>query len=360
MTHLEVGQEYIPPNEAEAIAAVLQINERILDKTEKPVVKRGEHSKGHGCIRGTLVIDAAVANNPKLQVGLFKNPGEAFSVCIRYSNFSVKDDARGDLRGMAIKVFNVPGEKVLEGEKDEHTQDILLVDYPVFVVRNAKDYIDLFLEIERTKSRSPVGFFFPGLNPFKWRWHELLIGLTYRLKTIPSLLEAQYWSMTPYRLGDAAVKLTLMPAPNNRRGGFWRRLGPRPKNYLREGMRDHLRDRGATFDLFVQFQTDADKMPIEDPTIRWTSPCHRVATLTILPQTFGSLEQAEFCENLSFTPWHSLVEHRPLGGINRTRKIVYEQISRIRNQLNSVEHREPSLAEFDSIYPTNSDLNQPH
>ncbi|PSN12927.1 catalase [filamentous cyanobacterium CCT1] len=355
MTHLELGQEYIPPNEAEAIATVLQINERILNKTEKPVVKRGEHSKGHGCIRGRLVVDAGVADNPKLQVGLFKDPGEAFSVCIRYSNFSVKDDARGDLRGMAIKVFDVPGEKVLEAEKDEHTQDFLLVDYPVFVVRNAKDYIDLFLEIERTKSRSPVGFFITGFNPFRWRWHELLIGLAYRLKTVPSLFEAQYWSMTPYRLGAEAVKLTLIPAPENRRGSFWRRLGPRSKDYLREGMRDHLGDRGAAFDLWVQFQTDADKMPIEDPTIRWTSPFHKVATLTIPPQTFESPEQVEFCENLSFTPWHSLVAHQPLGGINRTRKIVYEQISRIRNQLNGAEHQELSLAEFDSIYPLNSD-----
>lgn len=355
MTHLDLGQEYIPPNEAEAIATVLQINERILDKTEKTVVKRGEHSKGHGCIRGQLVVDAQVADHPKLQVGLFKNPGEAFSVCIRYSNFSVKDDARGDLRGMAIKVFNVPGEKVLEDEKDEHTQDFLLVDYPVFVVRNARDYIDLFLEIERSKSRSPVRFFITGLNPFKWRWHELFIGVAYRLKTVSSLFEAQYWSMTPYRLGDEAVKLTLIPSPNNRRGSFWRRLGPRSKDYLREGMSDYLGDRSAAFDLLVQFQTDAERMPIEDPTIRWTSPFHRVATLTIPPQTFESPEQREFCENLSFTPWHSLEAHRPLGGINRTRKIVYEQLARIRNRLNAVEHREPSLAEFDAVYPPSSE-----
>ena len=354
MTNLELGKEYIPPNEEEAIATVVQINERILDKTEKPFVKRGEHSKGHGCVRGRLVVDPNLSENPQLQVGLFKNPVQAFSVCIRFSNFSVKDDAKGDLRGMAIKVFDVPGEKILEDEKDEQTQDILLVDFPVFVVRNAKDYIDLFVEIERSNSRNPVRFFITGFNPFKWRWHELWIGLSYRLKTIDSLFEARYWSMTPYRFGSAAVKLMAIPAPTNRTGHFWSRLGPRSKDYLREVMRDHLRDQDASFDLFVQFQADADKMPIEDPTIRWNSPFHKVATLTIPPQSFESPEQTRFCENLSFTPWHSLLEHRPLGGINRTRKIVYEQISRIRNKLNGVEHREPSLDEFNATFPIES------
>ena len=357
MTHSELGQEYIPPHEEEAIAIVAQINERILDKTAKPVVKRGEHSKAHGCVRGLLVVEPNLAYNPQLQVGIFQNPGQAFPVCIRFSNFSVQDDAKGDLRGMAIKVFNVPGEKILEDEQDEQTQDILLVDFPVFVVRNAQDYIEMFLEIERSNSRSPIRFFFKGFNPFKWRWFELWIGLSYRLKTIDSLFETQYWSMTPYRFGSGseAVKLTAIPASSNRRGRFWNRLEPRSPDYLRELMRDHLRTRDASFDLCIQFQTNAHTMPIEDPTIRWHSPFYKIATLTIPAQSFESSEQTSFCENLSFTPWHSLPEHRPLGGINRTRKIVYEQISRIRNKLNKVKHQEPSLEEFQAIFPIESD-----
>ena len=140
MTSPPLGQEHIPPEEEQAIAAIAQISERILDKTQKPVVKRGEHPKAHGCVRGILAVAPELSD--QLQVGLFKNPGQTFPVCIRFSNFSVEDDAKGDLRGMDIKVFNVPGEKLLEAEKQEQTQDILLVDFPVFVVRNAQDYID--------------------------------------------------------------------------------------------------------------------------------------------------------------------------------------------------------------------------
>lgn len=350
MTHPELAQESIPPDEEKAINAIAQISERILDTTAKPVVKRGEHPKGHGCVRGTLVVAPELAEKPQLQIGLFKNPGQTFPVCIRFSNFSVEDDAKGDLRGMAIKVFNVPGEKILENEKNAQTQDILLVDFPIFIVRNAKDYIDLFLEIERTNSRNPIPFFITGLNPLQWRWYELRIALSYRLKTVPSLFEAQYWSMTPYRLGSAVVKLTAIPSVTNQRGRFWHRLGPRSKNYLHEGMKYYLNERAASFDLCVQLQTDADTMPIEDSTIPWNSPFYKVATLTIPPQRFDSVEQTRFCENLSFTPWHSLPEHRPLGCINRTRKIVYEQISRLRNQLNGVEHKEPTLEELNTIF----------
>jgi hypothetical protein len=37
--------------------------------------------------------------------------------------------------------------------------------------------------------------------------------------------------------------------------------------------------------------------------------------------------------HLSFTPWHALPEHKPLGSINRLRKVVYERISNTRHQL---------------------------
>jgi len=92
-------------------------------------------------------------------------------------------------------------------------------------------------------------------------------------------------------------------------------------------------------------------MPIEDPTIDWKSPYQKIATLKIPAQTFEYPEQVKFCENLSYTPWHSLPEHRPLGGINRPRKQVYELISRLRNRLNNVPHKEPTTEEFLSIFP---------
>jgi hypothetical protein len=85
-------------------------------------------------------------------------------------------------------------------------------------------------------------------------------------------------------------------------------------------------------------------MPVEDPTIEWSetdAPFVPVARITIPRQAFDSPEQMLFCENLSFTPWHCVDAHRPLGGLNRLRRSVYETISRVRHELNHAARKEP-------------------
>jgi hypothetical protein len=86
-------------------------------------------------------------------------------------------------------------------------------------------------------------------------------------------------------------------------------------------------------------------MPIEDPTIVWSetkSPPGPVARLTILRQGLDFAERDAFGENLSFSPWHGLEAHRPLGGINRIRRTVYEAVSHLRHDLNGETRVEPA------------------
>ena len=64
-------------------------------------------------------------------------------------------------------------------------------------------------------------------------------------------------------------------------------------------------------------------------------------SLVIPIQDFTTEELKEFAEHLSFHPWHSLAEHRPLGGLNRARKVIYSEISRFRHTKNSVVRKEP-------------------
>ena len=61
----------------------------------------------------------------------------------------------------------------------------------------------------------------------------------------------------------------------------------------------------------------------------------------IMAQAFDTETQRAFGENMSFTPWHSLPVHRPLGGINRARKIVYDAISTFRHERNNIPRQEP-------------------
>ncbi|HYI81948.1 MAG TPA: catalase, partial [Acetobacteraceae bacterium] len=116
-------------------------------------------------------------------------------------------------------------------------------------------------------------------------------------------------------------------------------------NFLRANLARHLAKAEARFEFMVQPRTDADAMPIEDPRVEWdeaASPFVPVAALTIPRQDFDTAERDAFGENLSFTPWHCLEAHRPLGGINRVRRTVYETISRLRHELNGAPREEPA------------------
>ena len=101
---------------------------------------------------------------------------------------------------------------------------------------------------------------------------------------------------------------------------------------------------GTTFDFYVQRHVD-DRTPIEDSTVEWpesVSKPEHVATITIPAQDIMSAAQGEFCDNLSYSPWHGLPEHRPLGLVNRVRRKVYFAISEHRHALNKTAPREPT------------------
>jgi hypothetical protein len=89
---------------------------------------------------------------------------------------------------------------------------------------------------------------------------------------------------------------------------------------------------GACMTLMVQPRT-SPAMSVEDSRIEWPetqAPFYKVATITIPPQVFDTPAQNIACEQLSYSPWHALPEHRPLGAVNRMRKAIYERISAVR------------------------------
>ena len=110
-----------------------------------------------------------------------------------------------------------------------------------------------------------------------------------------------------------------------------------------------MNSKDACFTFTVQPQTDPVTMPVEDPTIVWDeikAPFIEVATIRIPKQQFDSEAQQTFCENLSYTPWHALEEHRPVGQINEIRKAVYLASSDVRHKTNNAPQSEPTGAEF--------------
>jgi hypothetical protein len=86
-------------------------------------------------------------------------------------------------------------------------------------------------------------------------------------------------------------------------------------------------------------------MPIENAAVLWPeklSPRVSVATLRLPRQRFDSPAQIEFARRLSYNPWHSIPEHRPLGNQSRARKRMYWLLSSFRHHMNGIPHYEPN------------------
>jgi hypothetical protein len=100
-------------------------------------------------------------------------------------------------------------------------------------------------------------------------------------------------------------------------------------------MASQLAQGDAQFDFLIQFQTDAESMPIEDASVEWSaaqSPWLPVARIRIPPQAVADPDADQACEAMSFNPWNALVEHRPLGSFNRARREIHDAMSRFRQR----------------------------
>ena len=109
-----------------------------------------------------------------------------------------------------------------------------------------------------------------------------------------------------------------------------------------------LSTEAVEFDVLLQLQTDPRRMPIEDASIEWPerlSPFVPVARLTLPRQEFRSAAQAAFARTLSYNPWHTTADHRPLGNQNRARRQIYSQLSAMRQRMNREPHVEPDGSE---------------
>jgi len=142
----------------------------------------------------------------------------------------------------------------------------------------------------------------------------------YHNRVVDSPLTRPFWSQVPYAfgLGETTIcRYRAVPGPDNSTGLFPPQY--RDKDFLRRVMIDQLTTaaRPATFDFRVQLRTDATPDVIETPTVEWNTPEQVVARITIPAQIFDRPEQERFGELLSYTPWHALPEHRPVGQINQ-------------------------------------------
>jgi hypothetical protein len=332
MMRREIAQEYPPADEEKTIDAFITLIKSHMTKTfPTGTMKRGAHPKAHGCVQAEFIIESNLPEN--LRVGVFRE-AKTYQAWIRFSNAGdPKADATPDLRGMAIKLMDVNGEQNPGGS--HRMQDFLLVSHPVFMTRDVED----FFRFNRAFEEGWLLWYF--FNPFRFKLQTFNI-LRAMARTMSNVLALKYWSITPSLFGEGcAVKYAAFPVTS-----VSDQMPENPdENFLHDALKQTLTQQEVVFDFFVQFQVDADKMPVEDAMVLWDeklSPHCKVATIRIPKQNFDSPEQEQFCENLSFSPWNGLVEHRPLGGLNRARKRMYKVLSQFRYEKNGTS-KEPRI-----------------
>ncbi|MBI5246903.1 MAG: catalase family protein [Elusimicrobia bacterium] len=340
------GEIYSPDEDA-LNKEIAELSVAVLRKdgsARKDVMTRDVHAKHHGCLRATFKVNEDIP--AEYRSGVFAVPGKEYAAWIRFSNGSqrIQADKTGDARGMAVKLMGVDGEKLLDGEKNAGTQDFLLINHDAFFVKDGRDYAEFFRLL--AKGSSPVWFFF-GRLPWRWTEFNAVGRIRSNGKKMVNPLLSPYFSATPYRLGDGAVvKYSARPCEQKTDG---RNYFPDSPDYLRLNMKrslDAREGKPVCFQFMIQKRGEPREMSVEDSRIPWDqakSPFTPVASVNIPAQDFSSEAQMRQCENFSFTPWHSLPAHRPLGNINRTRKAVYEAISAYRHGANHESRREPGV-----------------
>jgi hypothetical protein len=273
--------------------------------------------------------------------GIFAKP-RSFPAWIRFSGpgpYITTDIDDVGFMSMSMKLMDVPGPKLMEDEK--FTQDMFGVSPPTFVTCDTKSNADL----QRWSYKNAQIFHFINFK----QPHVLdLVMQSLWIKTQTSPLESQYFSCVPYLLGEGQAMVYSMKSRLTTRTPVPRLPFRPPDNYLRAAMVATLAKEDVEFDLLLQMQTDPFLMPIENNGVFWPtklSPRIPAAVVRIPKQKFDSPEQLAFARVLTYNPWHSIAEHRPLGNQSRARKRMYYELSRLRQRTNHEQHYEPDGSE---------------
>jgi hypothetical protein len=360
--------EQIPPDEAKQIEHIIQLTMEQLQKHYQGDTPRlrGQHARDHACVTATFTVRDDLP--PDMRVGVFATPGQQYQAWVRYSNASSDSKAADSplaggvathgSRGMALKIMGVSGSP-LTASDGVAAQDFLMVNHPVFPFANVEDYEALseilvaddkpdrfFARIHKNADGSP------NVTDPVSRRALVTFGIVKRIQSLsltakPPAYQAppatpvdnQYFGAAPFLFGDGRVMRVSARPVSVVTGEAFDQADP---HYLRTALRKRLTAadaRPAIFDFQIQVRSASDlagkiETDIEDACVQWDEAAHpfvKVGTITIPPQDFETSERRALCEGLVFTPWHAIAEHRPLGGINRLRRAVYEASARFRH-----------------------------
>jgi hypothetical protein len=322
MTPSSAWKESIAPDEAERF----ERHARTLLELQRRNAKGGARNRTlHAVAQAGLEAELTVLPDlpPHARVGLFATPA-TYRAYVRYSNGHgvAEPDRKPAVRGIGVKIVGVPGRKLIPGLEDAKTQDFLMINSRATLFRNADEFVGFIVA-----SASPVRLLPWLLKNFGFgRSVRFMRQLLRKLSApVPSLATTMYHTALPLKFGAYAVHALLAPHAQDAPGA---KPGKAP-DYLRTELEARLAQGPVSYDLRVQFFRDDERTPIEDPSREWSeedAPPVTLARLTLPKQDPSSprgRRVAALCERMSFDPWHTTEDFRPLGNMMRARSPAY-------------------------------------
>jgi hypothetical protein len=316
--------ETIPDDEAErfrAYADALSRYQQGFARRGDGQAHRGFHVKSHvGLSAEFRVLEDIPA---AARHGVFRT-SRTFKAWLRISNgFSAaQPDWFPDLLGFAVKLEGVAGAAVLADQEGAGSQDFLALNQPYLPAEDAGQLLVMSTSAANVLTAPLVLVRGLGLartlTVMLWtlRW-------TPRRLLLRSVTTEDFYSEVPITLGPHAVKFKWRSRqqPAAARGGSWR-------NWFRDELRQRLAGGDLRYDFLVQFYVDPVKTPI-DGAAEWKpadAPLVKLAELLVSRRDLDAAEtrrEESYLDGVSFTPWHAIAEHRPIGNIQRARRVLY-------------------------------------
>jgi hypothetical protein len=350
----EPGFEHPSADEAATIAGIVKANMRIAETVARDEghAFRSVHAKGHGIVLADLEVLPGLS--PQLAQGLFAAT-KGYPVVMRFSTTpgDMLPDKVSTPRGVALKVIGVDGPRVVGSEHDR-TQDFVLVNGAAFPAPNAEKFLKNLQLLAATTDRMPRT---KNALSAALRGAETLLEKTgLESATFKSLgghpathiLGETFFSQVPILYGDYIAKVALFPTSPSLTAHTGEPIEVNGHDdALRDAVSRHFALQDAEWELRVQLCTNPERMPIEDASIEWSqkeSPYVPVARLRARRQvTWSARRIATVEDGMSFSPWHALAAHRPLGSVMRVRRVAYEAAAAFRARSNGVAMAEPRM-----------------
>lgn len=350
--------ETVLDDEAETQAELIDTFRSIIETVHADTghAYRSVHAKSHALLKGELEVLGDLPT--ELAQGVFLTP-RRYPLLARISTNAgnILPDTISLARGLALKVLGVDGER-LPGSQDASTQDFVLANGTSFPAPTAKAFLKNLKLLAKTTDRMEWGKkAISAVFRTTEKALEAVGGESALLKSLGGYpnshpLGESYFSQAPIRYGAHIAKIGVVPlSPNFKALADTEIAIEGREDALREEVANVLANDGGQWELRVQLCRDLDANPIEDASVAWPeedNPYAAVAIITIPPQTSWSPDRAvEFDDRLSFSPWHGIADHRPLGNIMRARKPAYHASAQMRGSLNGCPIHEPTIEKPD-------------